>query len=413
MKKIVIDETKLGDFEYWNTLFKTNENQLKKPKKISKRELLSDAYKKAPDNVRLDKVWVMKAIKDYNIGFYVIDDLIKDKDFCIEYIEELSYPHLSFVPQQLQEELAEKAIVKYPYNIQELFYRRHLQHLITRDNLSKWVDLNPELYKELEKTRQYKNDFSLAEIAVRKNPELLLKMNKSIARKIISRNLDMAMQFLEKNIKIFYLLPLKLRNNKNFVMPYISKLDYEQVSYIGIKVLEDREAFLCLNNFYDIKIPEQYWKDREVVFHVINKSHVIHNEFQDCESFKLPELIRSVLSHKKSVYFYKNLPERFQKNEEVICGLLDLNYFKDIRKVTKTMSGTSYTYQDNETFDNSVVNILPENIKLELIKEYKEISENNFIPDEQQLLSFAKGKYLQICLKNKLEDKVKTKQLKI
>ena len=57
MKKIIIEENKLGDFEYWETLFKTSEINFKKAKKVSKRELLSDAYKKAPDNVRLDKVW--------------------------------------------------------------------------------------------------------------------------------------------------------------------------------------------------------------------------------------------------------------------------------------------------------------------------------------------------------------------
>ncbi len=91
----------------------------------------------------------------------------------------------------------------------------------------------------------YKNDFSLAEIAVRKNPELLLKMNKSIARKIVSRNISKAIDFLEKEIKIFALFPLKLRNDKNFVMPYISKLNYELTSYIGTKVLEDRESFYC------------------------------------------------------------------------------------------------------------------------------------------------------------------------
>ena len=68
---------------------------------------------------------------------------------------------------------------------------------------------------------------------------------------------------------------------------------------------------------------------------------------------------------KSSVYFYQNLPERFKINEEVISGLLDLNYFKDTRKVSKTAFG--YTYDDNETFDNSVVNILPVEIKQNLI----------------------------------------------
>ena len=155
-----------------------------------------------------------------------------------------------------------------------------------------------------------------------------------------------------------------------------------------------------MNSFYEVKIPEKYWKDREVVFHVINKSHCIYNEFQDCENFQLPELIKSVLLYKKSVYFYQNLPERFKVNEEVISGLLDLNYFKDTRKVNKTAFG--YTYQDNEIFDNSVVNILPPAIKQSLIKEYQEIGENNRIPDEQELLSFAKGKYLQLNLLKKI-----------
>lgn len=411
MKKLTIKEENLGDLSYWNILFKTLENDFKKLKKQTKRDILGNAYKKAPDSVRLNKEWVMKAVIDYYISFYHVDEQIKDKEYCLSYIEKYEYPSIYSLPEQYHEELFEICVLKYENNIHDLWHNKNLSHLRTKENFCKWVAKNPNIYKELEKT-SYVNDFAIAEIAVKADPTMLLKMNRSIARKVISRNLNLALDFFEKEKKIFPMLPLKIRNDEDFILKYVSKLDYENVAYIGKEALIHREVLLQMKTFYDVIIPEKHLTDREVVYHIISRQNFIHEDLKDCENFTIVELIKELLLNKKSTSFYKNLPDSYKVNPEVISAFLEIGYFPEARKI-KTISAYGYEYEETKYIDTSVVKLLSEEIKEQLNKELKDFTGNLGQHEESELLSFARNKYLQMNLVKKFDEKVKVKRLKI
>lgn len=418
MKKVKIDETRLGDFQYWEELFKTKEENFKKLKKQTKGDLLREAYAKAPDHIRLNREWVLKGLTDFYFYFFTIDNQLKDKEFCLEYIETNHHPSLFGIPQEYQVELFEKIVLKNPWVFREVFYEKHLSHLNTKENIIKWIKLNPEIYKEIGKFNSLKNDFTLAEVAVQTEFKMLFKMTKSIARKIVSRNLDMALEYMEKNIEIFPLLPLKVRNQKEFILKYAPKLNYECMPFIGNAALEHKEVILSLKSFYQIKLPEKFLKDREIALHIIKHSLHVHYYFKDCENFTLIELIKEILLETKSIHFYNGLTDSQKRTPEVIAAFLEINFFKEARQVTKQYNLSAWNarnidYTTTEYFDTSVVKLLPEDIKQELNKEFKKTIEEDREAEELELLKFAKGKYLQIILINKMDEKTKSKKLKI
>lgn len=412
MKKIIINEDKLGDLSYWETLFKTKEDDFKKLKKQNKRELLSDAYRKAPDCIRLDKEWVMKAVKDFYINFYVVDENIKDKQYCIRYVEEYECPSLYCIPEQYQEELFEKVLLKNDFNIRGLWYNKNLYHLNTRENICKWVALKPSIYTELEKTN-LQNDFTIAEIAFKNDPQLLFKMNKAIARRIVSKNLELALKLFETNKEIFPILPLKIRNDRDFIFKNIDKLNYENTKYIGKEALAHKEVLLGMKTFYHVTIPEQFLTDREVAYHVISKEAYISGKFKDCENFTLIELIKQFLLENKDIHFYNNLRNIYKEHPEVISVFLGIGYFPEPRKVRSFNPYTNFEHEETQYVDTSVVRLLPENIQVSLVEEFKKARAENREPEENELLSFARSKYLQINLIEKLDEKIKVRKMKI
>lgn len=418
MKKVKIDESRLGDFQYWEELFKTKEENFKKLKKQTKGDLLRDAYSKAPDHIRLNREWVLKGLTDFYFYVFSIDNQLKDKEFCLEYIETNRHPSLFGIPQEYQEELFEKIVLKNPWVIRDLFYEKHLINLKTKENYIKWIKLNPEIYKELGKLNSLKNDFTLAEVAVQTDFRMLFKMTKSIARKIVSRNLDLALEYMEKNIEVFTLLPLKTRNNKDFILKHAKRLNYECMPFVGSAALEHKEVVLSLKSFYQVKLPEKFLKDRDIALHIIKHSLHIHSYFKDCENFTLVELIKEILLETKAISFYNGLTESQKRTPEVIAAFLEINFFKEARPVTKQYNLSAWNarnidYTTTEYFDTSVVKLLPEDVKEELIKEYKKTIEEDREPEELELLKFAKGKYLQLVLINKMDEKTKSKKLKI
>lgn len=410
MKILNIKEECLGDINYWETLFKTPEINFKKLKKQTKRDLLTLAYQKAPDNIRLNKEWVLKAVKEYHLHFYNIENQIKDKEFCSRYIEDYEYPSITGIPDQYKEELFEKTIIKCEWSIREIFYNKSIQHLNTKENIYKWVEKNPKIYKELEKTI-YKNNFTIAEIAAKKDPNLLLKMNKTIARKIITRNLNIMLEFFLQGGEIFSMLPLKLRNNKDFILQNINKINADNVSYIGKEVLKYKDIILQLKTFYCVVVPEELLIDKEVVYHIIKEEGYVRNQFKDCENFTIVELIRKILLEKKSAYIYKNLSNEYKSHPKIISALLEIGYYKDFVEVQRSAFGSIFT--DSDWKSVSVVRLLTEKIQKELREEYNELSNRNVILNEEELLSFARNKYLKINLTEELKNKPKVKSLKI
>lgn len=408
MKKLNIKEECLGDVNYWETLFKNPEANFKKLKKQTKRDLLTLAYQKSPDNIRLNKDWVIKAVKEYQIHFYDVDSQIKDKEFCSRYIEEYQYPSIVGIPDQYQEELFEKTIVKCEWSVRDIFYNKNLKHLNNKENICKWVEQNPNIYKELEKT-SYKNNFAIAEAAAKKDPNLLLKMNKTIARKIITRNLNIMLEFFIQGGRIFHLLPLKIRNNKEFVLQNINKINYENVSYIGKEVLTHKEILLKLRTFYQVVIPEELLTDKELVYHIIKEESYVRNQFKDCENFKVVDLIKKLLLEKKYAHFYKNLSNEYKSHPKVISAFLEIGYYEDFVDVRST----SFDFTSKQRQSISVIKLLEEKIQQELIEEYKELTNTVQQPEEKELLSFARNKYLKINLNEELKDKLKVKTSKI
>ena len=106
-----------------------------------------------------------------------------------------------------------------------------------------------------------------------------------------------------------------------------------------------------------------------------------------------------------------------KKDKDIILQLLEIGYFKDMRKVSKTynISGFSYEKNDLEFFDNSVVNLLPQEIQEELKENFKEKSNGRDFLNQEELLKFARGTYLQLCLESQLkkESEITIKKLKI
>ena len=411
MKKIQIEKDKLGDVLYWENLFKTPENDFKKLKKQTKNDLLKEAYTNAPDSIRLNKEWVLTAVKNYYLNFYNIEESIKDKQYCIRYIEEHKHPYVFGIPEQYQAELFEKIVLKNEYNIKDLWYSKNLQNLRTKENICKWVALNPNIYKEIEKT-EYKNDFEIAEIAVKKDCTLLLKMNKSIARKIIARNLNIALEYFEKESSIFPMLPLKLRNDKDFILKHINKMGYSNVPYVGKEALMYKEVLLNMKSFYEVIIPENHLIDKDVMYHILKQQNYVSSNFKDCDNFTVVSLIKEHLIEKKYIHFYKNLPKEYKENPEIISCFLEIGHFEDVR-IIKKLDRWGYEFEDRECFNSSVVNLLSEDIQKQLKKEYNEIAETKRDPDEWEMLSFARSKYLQKNLIDKLDEKIKVKRLKI
>lgn len=415
MTKVIIDETKLGNPIYWDTLFKTKEEDFKKPKKVSKKDLLFDAYKKSPDNIRLNKQWVLEALKSLSLYLFHIEDSIKDKQFCYDYVEQNSYPSLYGIPTQYQAELFDKIVVKNTYAIKDILYAQHLKHLNTKENLQKWITTNPEVYLELGKYNSFKNDFSLAEIAAKTDNKLLFKMSKSMAKKIVSRNIDMALDYYQNEVKVFSLLPLKLRNNTDFILKNIKRINYEGVKYIGQEPLQHKEVVMQLSNYYDVAIPESLTKDREVALHIMSSTHYIYSYIKDCENYTVVDLIKETLLTNKKHYFYEKLATQYKENPVVIAAFLEIGYFTETKRVTKTrhFAGISMDYEDTEWVQTPVVKLLPTHIKENLIEEYKIIRETNITPDNEELLIFAKSKYLQTVLEEKYVEKGKIKRMKI
>ena len=146
MKKLNIKEENLGDLNYWEVLFKTKEEDFKKLKKQTKRDLLSIAYEKSPDSIRLNKDWAIKAVTDFQINFSSLDERIKDKEFCIRYIEEYEYPSTFAIPEKYQSDLFEKTIIKCEWSLRDIFYNKNLKHLNTKENICKWVAQNANIY---------------------------------------------------------------------------------------------------------------------------------------------------------------------------------------------------------------------------------------------------------------------------
>lgn len=418
MKKIIIDETKLGEENYWETLFKAKEEVFKKPKKVSKKDLLVDAYKKSPDNIRLNKEWALKALRNHSLYLFHIEDSIKDLQFCIDYIEQNTYPSLYGIPKLLQAELFDKIIVKNTYVVKDLWYDQNLKHLNTRENLIKWIEQNPEVYLELGKYNSFKNDFGLAEIAVRTEPKILFKMSKSIARKIVSRNLDISLDYFDKEVNVFNFLPLKVRNDKDFILKNIKRLSYAHVGYIGKEALQHKEVIMKLNSYYEVDIPEHIIQDKEVALHIISSTNYVYPYIKDCENYTVEELIKQTLLKNKKHYFYEKLSTNYKENPVIISAFLEIGYFEETVKVKKThnfsnYSGGTYEYEENEWVKTPVVKLLPENVKQDLIEEYKITRETEVMPGLEELLHFAKSKYLQIVLEEKYIEKSKVKRMKI
>lgn len=418
MTKVIIDETKLGDPNYWNTLFKTKEEDFKKPKKVSKKDLLFEAYKKSPDIIRLNKQWVLEALKSLSLYLFHIEDSIKDKKFCEQYVEQNMYPSLYGIPKIYQAELFDKIVVKNTYVIKDILYDQHLKHLNTRENLTKWIEQNPEVYSELGKYNTFKNDFGLAEIAVKTDNKMLFKMSKTIAKKIVSRNIPMALEYFEKEIKVFTLLPLKLRNDKDFILKHIKRLNYECVEYIGYEALKHKEVIMKLNSYYNVNIPQYLIEDKEVALHMISSTHYVYPNIKDCENYSVVDLIKLTLLQNKKHYFYEKLADKYKNNPVIIAAFLEIGEFPESKKVIKQhnfshVGGGVYEYEDIEVVQSPVVKLLPESIKLELIEEYKITRETELRPTDEELLQFAKSKYLQIVLEDKYLEKGKSKRMKI
>lgn len=413
---IEIDETKLGDKEYWEILFKTPEDKFKKKKKQSKYDLIKECYDKAPNHIRLDKNWVLDAIFKNHLHIFSVDNSLKDEDFCREYVEKDNYPSLYGMPLIYQRKFVDKAMEKYSYNLSNLYHEKELKDLITKENILKWISLNPSIYLETQKYHPLKNEFAFAEVAAKNDHKLLSKMSKSIAKKIVNRNLEIMLNYFEKDITLFDLFPLKLRNNKEFILKHIDRLRSSQMELIGEKAL-DKDVILKMTGFYNVDIPEKLKQDKEIALHVVSTTYHKYVEFIDCENFTQIEIIRESLKRTTSVNMYKSLSEELKKEENIILALLEIGYYKDSRSVTKAYNFQNYYFEKKEfeLFDNSVVNLLPDEIKISLNENFIEKSNGRSPVDQDELLKFARGTYLQICLEKQLkkEKELKSKKLKI
>lgn len=422
MKKIIIEEEKLGDITYWDYLLNVKEDDFKKLKKDSKNMILKAAYKKAPISIRQNKSFILKAIQKSCLYFWDIDDEIKDKEFCMEYIKVSNHPSLTGIPEKYHNDFFKTVVIKNPYAIKDIFYNKNLASYSKKDEIYDLVKANPKTYKHLLDSKfiyKFYNvevdifGFELAEIAALKDPLLLFDMNKTMARKIISKNIDMGMELLKTRRDIFGLLPLKYRSDKILVNKYISSFNFDQFKYIGKNLLLDKEIVLKITYFYEVKLPQEMWENREVAMHILNLNSYLDSKIKDCINYTVEELVCESIRKNKNIYLYSNLSQRLQENVKIIIALLEVGYYK----VTTTDRNKSYLdpYR-TQTVEKSVISLLPADINESVRKKYESIEGNNSIKVSQEdYLLFMRSYFISQDLNEYLNDKglIIQKKLKI
>ena len=419
IKCIKIDESKLNDLIYWDYLFSLKESEIKRPKKTQMYQLLENWYKKSPVEIRHNREFVMKGLLQYKFKIWSVDEEIKDYDFCKEYVDNYDYPSVYSFPQNIQELLFEDCVKKYAYAINDLFYRENLYKLNTKENLKKLIELNPDIYLELQKKEKYRKDFELAEVAFKAKQELLFKMNKTIGKKIVSRNIEKAKELFKTKKEVFPFLPQNLRVNYEFVKDNINKMDYENLKYMGKELFYKEDILLGLSSFHFSlsDLNEELLSKRNIAKHLINIAYDFKDKLKDTNEFTIAELVSENLRERKNYYIYDRLNDKLKENEDILYGLTTIGYYYNHKKEKSVFSFNSKKDPIIEMFPEHIIQFL-KNEYLELLKQSGKLTsdikfkiENNIMNEE--LNEFANKYYLNIFLEKNLKKEKKHKTIKL
>lgn len=317
------DEQFIEDRQYWFNKIKTFANL-----KFSKNRV--PLFKYAPDIIKKDREIVMESILNSEYFHEIDNSLQYDKNFILEYIKktEKYVFYISFPDElKLDEDILNKSLEK-DYTI---FPYIPFSKQRDRDFVLSCLEKNGLIYEKIPSF--FKKDIELAQVAFKQNMNSIKFMSKGVINKFF-KNVDVAKELLEKDIAYFEHLPIKIKNDKEFITPYILKNPYI-ISFLTKKVLSDVdfvESFY--NKDYSFGITKNLIINQLFIYAYFKKSNILNNPEIALKAIKVAEnnynyigknlredINFNLKAMKENRHIYSYLPENYKENINILVEL--------------------------------------------------------------------------------------------
>jgi len=311
----------LGKFDLGN--IKKKEKKSKSFKSFLNREIVN-VFEFAPESIKNDEEIALLALDKFKTHIQFIgNDLKNNKDFILNYVKKIDYPSFFSLPLEIKEDKD----VFFAYYKKSISCFRELlwdsKKFYNRETIKELLQINGSLMESL--PNNFKDDIELAKIAIDQNASNIKFLNKRTTEKIC---VDKAYckQLIEDYLDAFKYISLKLRGDKNFVLPYIRQ-DISFIEYLPKKLRSDKEfmepfissftAFNCLG--------DELKKDEDLMLKAA-KYHV-GIMYRVDESLKNMDFYIKLVNVNPNTYkfFWKEV----QKDPDIIIAFLSHEYCYD------------------------------------------------------------------------------------
>lgn len=279
------EEVLIEDRQYWLNKIKTFANI-----RYSKNRQQLLQY--APESIKKDREVVMNSILGSEYFHNIDDSFKKDKEFVLEYMEKSNsfWSYISFpIEIQNDEEVIKKCLEKSADVFSYLPFAKRKDRSFVINCLKE----NGLIYKHIPKF--FNKDVELAQIAFEQNISSIQYISKSVVSKFL-KDKSIAEKMLEESLSYFEYLPLKMRNDKNFITPYITKSP-GLIRFLGKQIFNDVEFVNGFSNTYMIS--------QFSIYSYLAKSNLLNNNEFALKAISVDETIYKYipLELKKDINF--------------------------------------------------------------------------------------------------------------